>query len=109
MKDIADGTASVLTASEGRSAEERALAAAIDATPSIQSLLDRHAQQRPDTCALACNSASGNWLRISWSRLAEDSRRAAAGLRALGVGPGDHVALLLDTAAPTSALSPRSA
>src|SRR4051794_30455658 len=96
MGDIADIGAGGLATAGGQSAEERALAAAIDATPSIQSLLDRHAQQRPDTCALACNSASGDWVRVSWSRLAEDSRRAAAGLRALGVGPGDHVALLLD-------------
>src|SRR5689334_24329719 len=96
MDDIAGTTASVLTGAKGRSAEEQALAAAIDATPSIPSLLDRHARERPDACALACHSASGDWLRVSWSRLAEDSRRAAAGLGALGVGPGDHVALLLD-------------
>ncbi|MGD9615547.1 MAG: class I adenylate-forming enzyme family protein [Alphaproteobacteria bacterium] len=96
MEDTAGATATVSATAYARSAEERALAAAIDATPSIQSLLDRHARERPDACALACNSASGDWLRVSWSRLAEDSRRAAAGLRALGVGPGDHVALLLD-------------
>jgi acyl-CoA synthetase (AMP-forming)/AMP-acid ligase II len=76
--------------------EERALAAAINATQSIQWLLDHHARERPDACALACCSASGDWVDVSWSRLAEDSRRAAAGLRAIGVEPGDHVALLLD-------------
>ena len=96
MENIAEISASVLASAEGRSAEERALATAIDATPSIQSLLDRHARERPDACALACNSASGDWVRVSWSRLAEDSRRVAAGLRALGIEPGDHVALLLD-------------
>ena len=78
-----------------RSAEMRALAAAIDKTPSIQSLLERHARERPDACALACCSA-GDWVDVSWGRLAEDSRCAAAGLRAVGVEPGDHVALLLD-------------
>ena len=102
---MADATTIVLATAEGRSAEERALAAAIDATPSIQSLFDRHAWERPGACAPACNSASGGWLRVSWSRLAEDSRRAAAGLRALGVGPGDHVAIVLDNRAPTNAIS----
>ena len=77
-------------------ADERALAAAINARQSIQSLLDRHARERPDACALACCSASGDWVDVSWSRLAEDSRRAAAGLRTIGVEPGDHIALLLD-------------
>jgi acyl-CoA synthetase (AMP-forming)/AMP-acid ligase II len=76
--------------------EQQALSAAIDATQSIQSLLDCHARERPDACALACCSALGDWVDVSWNRLAEDSRRAAAGLRALGVAPGDHVALLLD-------------
>src|SRR4051812_15154363 len=69
MGDIADIGAGVLATAGERSAEERALAAAIGATPSIQSLLDRHAQQRPDACALVCNSTSGDWLRISWSCL----------------------------------------
>jgi acyl-CoA synthetase (AMP-forming)/AMP-acid ligase II len=96
MEDIVGITARVPASAEGCSAEERALAAAIDATTSIQSLLDRHAQQRPDACAVVCNSAADGWMRASWSRFADDSRRAAAALHALGVGPGDHVALLLD-------------
>ncbi len=70
---------------------------ALAAVPSVQFLLDRHAAHRPRRIALACASAAGGvWRHASWARFAEDTRRAAAGFHDLGIGPGDHVAVLLD-------------
>ena len=88
-----------LAATSQRSAREQALAAAIKATPSIHSLLDKHATQRPDAIAFACASVEGLWVRASWARFAEDTRRIQAGFHDLGIGPGDHVAVLLDNRA----------
>lgn len=75
--------------------ENRVLLASINTIPSIPSLLDRRALERPDAIALACASATTGWTRVSWARFAEDTRRVAAGLHELGVKGGDHVAVLL--------------
>jgi acyl-CoA synthetase (AMP-forming)/AMP-acid ligase II len=96
MPDTAGRAEVTSAATSPHSARDRALAAAIGATPSLQSLLDAHAERRPDAVALACTSAERGWVRASWARFAEDTRRAAAGFRDLGVAPGDHVAVLLD-------------
>jgi len=59
------------------------------------SLLDhllRHARERPDGIALR-EKHLGRWRETTWGQYAEQVARAAAGLRALGVGPGDRVAI----------------
>ncbi|MDP6832100.1 MAG: AMP-binding protein [Alphaproteobacteria bacterium] len=58
--------------------------------------LDRVAAQRPDNIAVVDhNSATGRRTEVSFRRLQELSKRAAAGLMAYGIGPGDVVAVQL--------------
>ncbi|MFN0090931.1 MAG: AMP-dependent synthetase/ligase [Acidimicrobiales bacterium] len=45
--------------------------------------------------ALRWKDPAGEWAAMSFSELAEATARAAAGLQALGVGPGDRVVLML--------------
>ncbi len=59
------------------------------------SLLDhllRHARERPTDVALR-EKHLGRWRETTWAGYAEQVARAAGGLRALGVGPGDRVAI----------------
>ena len=51
----------------------------------------RHAAERPEETALICATEEGVAGRITYGELAERVGRAAAGLRALGVGEGDRV------------------
>ena len=53
-----------------------------------------NAAQRADAAALRWKDGD-QWRTWSWSELADRVARAAAGLRALGVGPGDRVVLML--------------
>ncbi|GEL18283.1 long-chain-fatty-acid--CoA ligase [Pseudonocardia asaccharolytica] len=55
----------------------------------VSDLLSRWERERPDTEALRFGGSS--W---TWRQLAERVRRAAAGLRANGIGPGDRIAVL---------------
>ncbi|MCW3011219.1 MAG: fadD [Solirubrobacterales bacterium] len=52
----------------------------------------RHAAERPDAVALR-DKHLGRWRETTWKGYAERIARAAGGLRALGVAPGDRVAI----------------
>jgi len=54
-----------------------------------------HAQARPEAVALR-DKSFGIWQSTSWRAYWEAVELAGHGLRALGVGPGDHVAILSD-------------
>lgn len=58
--------------------------------------LDRVARKRPDALAVVDhNSETGQRHAVSFGELARLSKRVAAGLNALGIGPGDVVAVQL--------------
>ncbi len=50
------------------------------------------ASERPDEVAVVARSQTRPGSELTWGELAEHVARAAAGLRRLGVGPGDRVA-----------------
>lgn len=56
-------------------------------------LIERNASTLPDAVAVR-----GGETSFTWSELARASRRLAGGLRALGAGPRDRVAILADAA-----------
>ena len=67
--------------------------AAIDVT--IGDVLDRQAHAHPDREALVYHYPEiGLQLRLTYARLRDEVNRVAKGLLALGVGRGDHVAVL---------------
>ncbi|MCB0978404.1 MAG: long-chain fatty acid--CoA ligase, partial [Acidimicrobiales bacterium] len=53
----------------------------------------------PDTIALREKDGEG-WRSLTWQQYADDVARAAAGLRELGVGPGDRVVLMMANSIP---------
>ncbi|HWH28999.1 MAG TPA: AMP-dependent synthetase/ligase, partial [Mycobacteriales bacterium] len=59
----------------------------------VRWLLD-NADHRPDAAALRWKDGD-DWRTRSWREVADDVARAAAGLRALGIGAGDRVVLML--------------
>ncbi|WP_205696976.1 long-chain fatty acid--CoA ligase [Conexibacter sp. SYSU D00693] len=60
--------------------------------PTLVHDLLRHAAERPDAVALR-DKHRGIWRETTWAGYADRVARAAAGLQALGVGPGDRVAV----------------
>ena len=60
---------------------------------SIVEALARHAERSPERCCIRWNGAE-----ITYGRLMEQTRRLARGLRALGIGAGERVALVMDNA-----------
>ena len=56
----------------------------------LSQVLARHAAERPDAEALVTASA-----RLTYAQLDDKVRRAAAGMRAFGLGKSDHVAVLM--------------
>lgn len=61
----------------------------------LTTLVDRHARYRRDHDALVVGEE-----RWTWSQLRDRVDSLLHGLAAVGVGPGDHVALLLDNCVP---------
>jgi long-chain acyl-CoA synthetase len=59
---------------------------------SLPAILLAHARARPDAVALRVKRR-GRWEEITWAGYAGQVARAAQGLRALGVRPGDAVAI----------------
>ncbi|MGB6061066.1 MAG: AMP-binding protein, partial [Candidatus Aquilonibacter sp.] len=57
---------------------------------SLASILAESATRHPERTALVAGQE-----RIGYARLWEEARRYAARLRAMGVGPGDRVAILV--------------
>ncbi|WP_322867126.1 acetoacetate--CoA ligase [Aquicoccus sp. G2-2] len=55
----------------------------------------RHADTRPDECALVLQSETFGRQELSWSELAAKVGAVQASLRALGVGKGDRVVAIL--------------
>jgi long-chain acyl-CoA synthetase len=51
------------------------------------------AQEQPDRIAMRMKDY-GIWHDITWARYYENVKKVAMGLRALGVGRGDHVAIV---------------
>jgi crotonobetaine/carnitine-CoA ligase len=58
-------------------------------------LLDEHSEQRPGARALVFEDSSGSVREWTYRRLAEDTRRAAAGFAGIGVRAGDKVVVHL--------------
>jgi long-chain acyl-CoA synthetase len=57
-------------------------------TLNLASMLDRHARLIPDRVAVVCQE-----VRLTYGQLHALAGQVASGLRARGIGPGDHVAL----------------
>ena len=68
-------------------------ALSVEPSNAVHWLLD-HARERGEHAALRWR-AGDQWLTSTWSEHADRVSRAAAGLRALGVGAGDRVVMLL--------------
>ena len=74
----------------------------IDEAVSGETLCDvlaRNARDFGDTPALSWKRG-GTWQTLSWSEYRDAVRRATMGLKTLGVGPGDFVAINKDPEAP---------
>jgi len=67
------------------------------ADPTLPQLLTRNAREYSQLPALSWQSADsdGNWTTLGWGEIDEHTRGLAAGYRALGVGRGDHVLLMM--------------
>ncbi|MER5201308.1 AMP-dependent synthetase/ligase [Streptomyces sp. NPDC002755] len=64
----------------------------------LPQLLARNAHEYPELPGLSWQSADpdgGDWTTFSWAEIHEHTRSLAAGYRALGVGRGDHVLLMM--------------
>jgi long-chain acyl-CoA synthetase len=64
----------------------------VHAPTTLPALLLQHAQQRPTAVALR-KKHLGIWREYTWADYAQRAARVGLGLRALGVGPGDRVAI----------------
>jgi acetyl-CoA synthetase len=61
----------------------------------VDSCLRRWRDETPDRIAVVHEDEAGRVRELSFSQLANEVARAAEGLRALGIGPGDAVAIYL--------------
>ncbi|MGH8902598.1 MAG: AMP-dependent synthetase/ligase [Egibacteraceae bacterium] len=68
----------------------------VEATHNLTTRLWERAAQ-PGAEHILCYPTSGGWAGLSWGELGERVRAAAAGLIAIGVQPGDRVALMSST------------
>ncbi|WP_426567798.1 AMP-dependent synthetase/ligase [Streptomyces canus] len=67
------------------------------AARTLPQLLARNAHEYPELPALSWQSADPDidWTTLSWAEIHERTRSLAAGYRALGVGRGDHVLMMM--------------
>ncbi|WP_320784129.1 AMP-dependent synthetase/ligase [Streptomyces sp. CRN 30] len=67
------------------------------AARTLPQLLARNAHDHPELPGLSWQSTvpDGDWTTLSWAEIHERTRRLAAGYRALGVGRGDHVLIMM--------------
>ena len=63
--------------------------------PTLPGRLVEHARRHPERVAIRSKEL-GVWREVTWSGYREEVAAAALALRELGVGPGDHVAILSD-------------
>lgn len=68
-------------------------------------LLARNARLYPNKLALVASSADGAEVRLSYAALAFSVDKAADALRAAGLGPSDHLAILMTNAAAAEYVS----
>ncbi|OQR65652.1 long-chain fatty acid--CoA ligase [Streptomyces maremycinicus] len=63
----------------------------------LPQLLARNAREYPGLPGLSWQSGdtADDWTTFTWAEIYEHTRRLAAGYRALGVRPGDHVLLMM--------------
>ena len=61
----------------------------------VTHLLRARAHEAPDAPGIFCADGAGGWIEWSWSEYWEHARQAGAGLRASGIGRGDHVVMLV--------------
>jgi long-chain acyl-CoA synthetase len=66
-----------------------------DAAVTLPAMLLRHADSRPRDVALRVKRL-GRWEEFSWADYERRATRVGLGLRELGVGIGDRVAVLAD-------------
>jgi long-chain acyl-CoA synthetase len=69
---------------------DRVLACHVNRPPNLAALLAQAVTQQPQREALVCGQRRLNWLAVN-----AQAQRVAGALQALGVAPGDRVALLL--------------
>src|SRR5437762_3519998 len=62
--------------------------------PDIGTMIAARAAQDPGRAVIRFRDASGKWNDLSWAELDRRRLGIAAGLRGLGVGPGDRVAFV---------------
>jgi acetyl-CoA synthetase len=68
----------------------------------VTSAVDRYVESRPDMLALVWEGDDGATAALTYRDLAQQVNRIANGLRALGVGKGDRVAIYLPMLAETA-------
>ncbi len=66
---------------------------AVQGTTVVEALAS-NARRRPEQTAMRWRSAGGSWEVATWSDYHLRARRVAAGLAAIGVEPGDRIAIL---------------
>ncbi|MDC0672820.1 AMP-binding protein [Nannocystis radixulma] len=74
---------------------DRAEGRAVVTARTLAGLLKARAETHADAIALRCRVAGDEWRERSWAAYWDGARRAAAGLWARGVRPGDHLLMLV--------------
>jgi long-chain acyl-CoA synthetase len=70
---------------------------AITETMNIPRLYHQVAQDKPNQTAIERKSSINTWVPVTWRQFESEFRAVARGLIALGVQPGDHIAIMSHT------------